>query len=177
MLRLQRAHMTPMDHDSRLIASAVERLIAAGIRQHAALARRLESTTTDVLALHHVVSGTDSAPGDLARALLLSPSGATAVIDRLSRAGLVSRTPGSGKQRVALTATDAGRELHARALAPLSRDVDRLIDGVARSDRVRLEQFLTRLADLAEREADELIAQAEANARAAVAIPAPVLWS
>jgi DNA-binding MarR family transcriptional regulator len=165
-----------MDDPTRLIASAVERLIAAGIRQRGALAKRLDSTATDVLALHYVATGTVSAPADLARALLLSPSGATAVIDRLSRAGLVGRAPGSGKQRVMLKATDAGGKLHARALAPLSDDVGDLIADLPRSHRVLLEQFLTRLADLAEREADQLIARAEADVRAAVAIPPPVLW-
>jgi len=166
-----------MDDSSHLIASAVERLIAAGIRLHGALAKRLESTPTDVLALQYVVRQTESAPGDLARALLLSPSGATATIDRLSRAGLISRAPGSGKQRVVLEATDTGRELHARALAPLSHGIGPLIEGVPRSQRALLEQLLTRLADLAEREADRLIARAEADARAAAAIPPPVLWS
>lgn len=165
-----------MDDRSRLIASAVERMVAAGIRQRGALAIRLESTSIDVLALDHVVTRAGSAPSDLARALLLSPSGATAVIDRLTRAGLISRAPGSGKQRVVLSATDAGREVHARALAPLSHDVTRLIHALPRSDRVLIEQFLTRLADLAEREAGELIARAEADARAAAAIPTPVLW-
>ena len=166
-----------MDESRHLIASAVERLIAAGIRQRGALAKHLESTSTDVLALHYVVTAPDSAPGDLARALLLSPSGATAVIDRLSRAGLVNRARSWGQQRVVLTATDAGRELHARTLAPLRDDIARLLEDVPRSHRVLLEQFLTRLADLAEREADELIARAAADARAAAAIPPPVLWS
>jgi len=163
------------DH-SRLIDSAVGRLIAAGIRQRGALAKRLEATTTDILALDHVVTAADSSPGDLARALLLSPSGATAVIDRLSRAGLISRDRGSGKQRVVLKATDAGGELHAQALAPLGHDVDRLVDELAPGDRVLIERFMTRLADLSEREADELTARVEEDARAAAAIPPPVLW-
>lgn len=165
-----------MDDRSRLIASAVERLIAAGIRQRGALAKRRGSTTTDVLALHYVVTATDTAPGELARALLVSPSGATAVIDRLCRAGLVSRAQGSGRHRVVLTATDAGRALHAQALTPLSQDVGQLIAELSRSDRVRIEQFLTRLADLAERDADRLISRTEADARGAVAIAPPVLW-
>ena len=165
-----------MDDSARVIASAVERLIGAQIRQRAALAKRLESPTTDVLALHHVVTGSESAPADLARALLLSPSGATAVIDRLSRAGLTSRAQGSGKRRVVVTATNAGRELHARTLGLLRDDVARLIEDLPKSHPALLEQFLTRLADLAEREADQLIARAEEDARAAVVIPPPVLW-
>jgi DNA-binding MarR family transcriptional regulator len=166
-----------MDDRSRLIASAVERLIVAGIRQRGALAKRLASTTTDVLALQHVATGGDCAPGDLARALLLSPSGATAAIDRLTRAGLIARARGSGKRRVVLKPTDAGRELHAQALAPLSHDLRHLIEDLPRSDRLLLEQFLARLADRAERAADHLIARAEEDARAAAAIPPPVLWS
>jgi DNA-binding MarR family transcriptional regulator len=165
-----------MDESSRLIASAVERLIAAGIRQQGALARRLGSTATDILALHYVARATETAPGDLARALLVSPSGATAVIDRLSRAGLVSRAPGAGRRRVALTATDAGRGLHARALASVRHGVEDLIQDIPRSDRVVVERFLTRLADVCEREADHLIARAAADARASTAIVPPVLW-
>jgi DNA-binding MarR family transcriptional regulator len=159
-----------------LITSAVERLIAARMRQQVALAKRLDSPTTDVLALHHVVTGTECAPGELARALRLSPSGATAVIDRLSRAGLISRAPGSGRQRVALKATDAGRELHANVLARLSHDVGQLIEDLPRSHRIVLEQFLTRLADLAEREADQLIMSVEEDARSQVVIRPPALW-
>jgi len=165
-----------MDDPSRLIASALGRLIAAGIRQRGALAKRLETTTTDVLALHHVVTATETAPSHLARAILLSPSGATAVIDRLSRNGLISRARGLGNQRVVLTATGAGRELYAQALAPLSHDLARLIEDLPRSQRVLLERVLTRVADLAEREADQLIARADAETRAASAIPPPVLW-
>ena len=165
-----------MDDSSRLVASAIGRLIAASIRQRAALAQRLGSTPTDVLALHHVVTAPESTPGDLAGALLLSPSGATAVIDRLSRAGLIARAPSSGKRRVLLTATDAGRELHARALGPLAHEVERLIEDLSQSHRTLLEQFLTLVADFAERETDQLIAMAEAHARAASAIPPPVLW-
>jgi DNA-binding MarR family transcriptional regulator len=165
-----------MDNPHALIDSALARLIAAGIRQHGALAKRLRTTPTDVLALHYVVTASDTAPARLARALLVTPSGATAVINRLSRAGLISRAPGPGTQRVALKPTHAGRELYGRALAPLNDDVQRLVEGLPRSDRVLLEQFLTRLADFAEREADRLIAEADADARARSAIPPPVPW-
>ena len=167
-----------MDDSSRLITSALDRLIASGIRQRAALAKRLDTAVADVLALHYVIAATATAPGQLARALLVSPSGATSVIDRLGRAGLISRVPGSGTHRVALVATDAGRELQAQALAPLSDAVGRLIEDLPRSDRMLLEAFLARVADLAEREADRLVASAEAHAeaRAAAALPPPVLW-
>jgi DNA-binding MarR family transcriptional regulator len=166
-----------MDDRSRLVASAVERLTAAGIRQHGALAKRLETTATDVLALHYVARGTGSTPGDLARALLLSPSGATAVVDRLSRVGLVSRSPGSGTRRVVLAATDAGHELHARTLGPLTENVGQLINALPGRDQAFLGEFLTRLADLAEQQADQLMARAEADARATAVVPPPVLWS
>ena len=73
-------------------------------------------------------------------------------------------------------ATHAGGALYAKALVPLTNDFERLIEDLPRSHRVLLEQFLTRVADLAEREADQLIARAEADARAASAIPPPVLW-
>lgn len=165
-----------MDDPSRIIGSAVRRLTAASIRQHGALATRLESTTTDVLALDYVVAAPGIAPGHLARALLVSPSGASSVIDRLSGAGLIRRVPTSGRYRVALEATDAGRDLHAQALGPLCRDAQRLVEDLPRSHRAVVEEFLTRVADLAERETDGLVARAQADARAAGAIPPPVLW-
>ena len=86
-----------------------------------------------------MIAATATAPGQLARALLVSPSGATSVIDRLGRAGLISRVPRSGTHRVALVATDAGRELHAQALTPLSDAVGRVIEGLPRSDRMLLQ--------------------------------------
>ena len=167
-----------MDDSSRLIVSALGRLIAAAIRQRLALAKRLDTTATEVLALHYVVTATATAPGQLARALLVSPSGATGVIDRLVRAGLISRVPVSGAQRVALSVTDAGRELHAQTLAPLHADVERLVADLPQSDRRLLERFLARVADHAEREAEQLVASAEAHAKArvAAAIPPPLVW-
>ena len=165
-----------MDDSSRLMVFALARLAAAHTRQHGALARRLTTTSTDVLALHYVVTATDTAPGQLASALVLSPSGASAVINRLSRAGLITRARRAGRHRVALNATDAGRELHTRTLGPSSDDLERLVADLPRGDRMLLEQFLTRVADLAERQADQLIAKADADARAAAGIPPPVLW-
>jgi DNA-binding MarR family transcriptional regulator len=165
-----------MDDSSRLIASAVGRLIAAGIRQRGALARRLGATTTDVLALHHVAAAGESAPSELARALLVSPSGATAVIDRLSRAGLITRAPRTGRRRVVLDTTYAGRELATRALAPTTQDIGTIVRDLPRCDRLILERCLTQLADLVEREADRLIAKAAADGQAATGVPAPVLW-
>ena len=165
-----------MNDSSHLITSALGRLIAAGVRQREALAKCLQATSTDVLALHYVVTGTDTAPAQLARALLVSPSGATAVISRLSRSGLISRAARPGRHRVVLTATDAGRDLHTRALAPSTGDVERLVADLTRDDRRLLEQFLSQIADLIERAAEPLVAQADADARAASAIPPPVLW-
>ena len=40
------------DDSSRLITSALDRLIASGIRERAALAKRLDTPVADVLALH-----------------------------------------------------------------------------------------------------------------------------
>ncbi len=67
-------------------------------------------TTTDVLALRYVVTAPGTALGHLVRVLLVSPSGATAAIDRLRRGGLITRIPGTGSHRIGLEATDVGRE-------------------------------------------------------------------
>jgi DNA-binding MarR family transcriptional regulator len=162
--------------DAHLIASAGGRLIAAGIRQRGALAQCLGLATTDVVALDHVVTAPGTAPSHLARVLLVSPSGATGVIDRLDNAGLITRVAVAGRHRVGLEATDAGREVHAQALAPLSPDLESLVQELSRRNRLVFAELLTRIADLAERDADELIARAQADARARSAIEAPVQW-
>lgn len=63
------------------------------------------------------------------------------------------------------------------SLTPTVPDVTALTSQLSPAIRVEIEQFLTRLADMAERHADRLVSAAERTATAAARVPTPVLWS
>jgi DNA-binding MarR family transcriptional regulator len=63
--------------------------------------------------------------GDLARALLLSKSGLTRLVDKIEEAGLVRRSAIPGDRRsVHIQLTPAGRRLIKRAIPVVRRSVD-----------------------------------------------------
>jgi DNA-binding MarR family transcriptional regulator len=165
------------DGPGHLIRAAADRLVAAAARQRAALASTLGLMPSDLLALYHLGRADGVTPGELAQALLLSSGGTTAVIDRLAQAGLIERSPGpNGRRRVLLSLTPAGRAATDPSLALLRADIDALTAELSPADRVCVERFLARLADLSERHADRLVAEADATAAASSGVPNPVLW-
>jgi DNA-binding MarR family transcriptional regulator len=70
--------------------------------------------------------------GELAKELLLVPSGAVQLVDRLSTMGLVERRPGSDKRTMTVALTDAGNTLFMRLaslhLGQLSKRKKQLAD-------------------------------------------------
>jgi DNA-binding MarR family transcriptional regulator len=85
-------------------------------------------------------------PSELTRTLMLTSSGTTKRLDRLERAGLIARTPDPSDRRgVLITLTDAGRELHDRAItAHLDNERD-LLSGLTDAEREQLAGLLRRL--------------------------------
>jgi DNA-binding MarR family transcriptional regulator len=162
------------DCPGRLIDVTTQRLVADATRQRAARAALLGLTATDLLAVHHIGRRQDLTPGELARLLALSSGGTTAVIDRLRRAGLVTRTTASGGRRRVLLALTA--DARARATAQPVADLDALAAELSQADRAIVERFLARLADRAEQHADQLAEQARQATAAARGAPSPVLW-
>lgn len=160
---------------ARLICAASDRLTGASTRQRAALAGLLDLKRTDVIALDHLTRREELTPSELARFLALSSGGATAVIDRLAAAGYIARRRGAGaRRRVLLRATVEGRSATRAPLAALAADVVHLASRLSPSDRHLVESFLACLADIAERHAERLIAEAEF---ATIHSPQPpVLW-
>jgi DNA-binding MarR family transcriptional regulator len=73
------------------IRAALNRKALADARHRAALARRLGLTETEVLAVQHLARAGELAPGQLATQLQLSSGGTAAVIQRLKRAGHITR--------------------------------------------------------------------------------------
>jgi DNA-binding MarR family transcriptional regulator len=165
------------DDPGALIGAAIERLVLAASRARSATAVLMDLSPTDLLALRQIGQAGEMSPGSLAEALLLSPSGTTGVIKRLGAAGLLARVPGPGNQRhVRLHLTAEGERAIAPFAAPLQRELDALARALPIAERARLEELLAQLADVTERDADRLVREGAAAARAARAVPPPILW-
>lgn len=160
----------------RLAASAVERLVAASARQRAALARMAGLTAVDVLALEHILAARELSPSGLAARLHLSSSGTSAVIGRLTRRQLVSRRADPGNRRRALIRPTEQAASVAGPVAALRAEINALAGELTASERATVAGFLLRLADVSDRLADRLALEAEAEARAAIAVAPPMLW-
>ncbi|MFJ6431054.1 MarR family winged helix-turn-helix transcriptional regulator [Streptomyces sp. NPDC091416] len=106
----------------------------------------------DVLAaLRRAGDPFERAPGELATHTMVTTGAMTKRIDRLERAGLVTRrrTAGDGRARVvALTA--AGRELIDRAFTEHMRNERRLLDTLSGDEAAALESLLTTWLERAE---------------------------
>lgn len=85
-----------------------------------AAAARLGLNRTDLRCLDIVLGDGPLPAGQLSAALKLSPAATTTAIDRLERAGLVSRTRDPGNRRVVLVApTEAARTAEAELFTPV----------------------------------------------------------
>jgi DNA-binding MarR family transcriptional regulator len=89
----------------------------------------------------------------LGERLIIRPPSVSGVVDRLERAGLVSRASDPSDQRarfVRLTA--AGRLLVARVLEAHARQIEAVLGGLKESEQARLQRLLARLGEHLERE-------------------------
>ncbi len=87
-----------------------------------AAAARLGLNRTDLRCLDVVLGDGPLPAGQLSVALKLSPAATTTVIDRLERAGLVSRTRDPGNRRLVLVvSTETARAAEAELFAPVGQ--------------------------------------------------------
>jgi DNA-binding MarR family transcriptional regulator len=149
----------------------------ASARQRTALGRSLHLTENEVLALAHLARHGELTPTALGRLLMLSSGGATALVQRLERAGHVKRAgnPHDGRSNLVRLTPTTVRSV-GLALAPLAGDLDRLDAGLSAGERAAIAGYLERAAALTEEHADRLEAAAETEAQAAEAIALPGLW-
>ncbi|GAA4533679.1 MarR family winged helix-turn-helix transcriptional regulator [Amycolatopsis samaneae] len=99
----------------------------------------------DVLAaLRRAGDPFERAPGELAAFTMVTTGAMTKRLDRLERAGLVTRRPSTtdGRGRV-IALTPAGRELIDEAFTDHMRNERRLLDDLTPADATRLEHLLT----------------------------------
>lgn len=85
---------------------------------------------------------------DLGNRMLIRPPSVTGAIDRLVRAGFVTRTTSPDDQRANLISlSPTGREMAVRAGEAHAAKIDELLAGLKRSERAELRRLLDRLAD------------------------------
>ena len=140
------------------------------LRAHASLTRtlsarletehRLSLRDFDVLAQLAYAPGRQLRRVDLARSVLLSPSGVTRLLDGLERAGLVEKGTCASDARVTYAVlTEAGLERFRTARRTHMRDVAQLFD--SRFEAAERDQLAALLARLLEPDEDELACTAE----------------
>jgi DNA-binding MarR family transcriptional regulator len=163
---------------SQSIRAALNRKALADVRHRAALARLLGLADTDVLAILHLARAGQLTPGQLGDLLRLTTGGTAALVQRLERAGHVTRAPHARDGRsIVLRLTEEAEREAGEAFAPLVRQLDGLIGELEPHEQGTVERFLARVAAATETQADALVKLVEEEAAGAHAVPAPGLWA
>jgi DNA-binding MarR family transcriptional regulator len=120
-------------------------------RHRAALARSLGVTDVEMLVLVHLQEQDALAPAQIARLLDLSSGGATALVQRLERAGHVTRRPHPTDRRSTLIELSETTADHIRRdQAPYIEGFERTIARLVNTEREVVARFLDDLAALNE---------------------------
>ena len=150
----------------------------ADARHRGALARLLNVTETDVLAIQHLAWAGALTPGQLGAQLRLTSGGTTALVQRLERIGYVAREPHPDDRRSTLLRLTPEAEHDAGELyAPLVRAIDDAAERLTEEVRDAVLAFLRTIAELGEHHADELVRAADAGRPRIPRVPVPGLWA
>ena len=107
------------------------------------LAERLGVGPNDATALRHLIVRGPTGPVDLGRVLGIGSAAATALADRLERAGHVERRPHpEDRRRLQLVPTERARQDVWRVLAPLTTRLDGAEAGLDPAEREAVGRYL-----------------------------------
>jgi DNA-binding MarR family transcriptional regulator len=169
------------DEEHVLTAEVIRRLLyrrdTAVARHRAAFARRPGVTDIEMLALVHIAEHGELAPSALAKLLGLSSGGVTALVQRLERAGHVTRKPHPTDRRSTLItlAQPTGDRLE-EAESPPYRHLASFAEGLADSERAAVGDMLSLLALLSE-ELEQVARSRAKPPEDVLARPVPSLWA
>lgn len=115
---------------------------------------------TDLNAVAHIsaahAAGRPLTPGELSRALSLSPSATTALLGRLERAGHVERVHDTeDRRRVHLRMRPSAAAVAEEFFTPLGAALRAVLDGYSPAEVERITAFLRQAADVVAAAADE----------------------
>jgi len=127
------------------LAWALHHLAVATAALDTAIAREVGLSSTDYLAMKHLLIADEPlGPIDLARLLGMSTGSTTTLIDRLQQAGHVERRPHPGdRRRLTLHPTSASTTAITSALQPLGAEVDHLSGQFTPGETDAIHRFLT----------------------------------
>ncbi|WP_250004838.1 MarR family winged helix-turn-helix transcriptional regulator [Actinoplanes sp. M2I2] len=143
-----------MEQAPHELSWALHHLAVAAAELDTAIARRLQLSAGDFLALKHLLVADALGPVELGRLLGLTSGAATGLANRLERAGWVRREPHpTDRRRQVLTTTAYARETLLRELQPLAEDLERASAGLSPDQRRQVAAALMSLARLHRRHA------------------------
>jgi DNA-binding MarR family transcriptional regulator len=146
-------------------------------RHRAALARTLGVTDVEMLALVHLAEQHALAPSAIARLLDLSSGGATALVQRLERAGHVTRERHPTDRRsILIRLSPPTTERLAAAAAPLNRGMETVAAELADAERAAVVEVFSELVSLSEELEASMRRDAEPEPDS-LSRPVPSLWA
>jgi len=131
-------------------ARALREVVRAASDTRGALARRLGIGLTDAAAIDHLAASPDPlGPVELGNRLGIRSASATALVNRLVRAGHVARTPHpQDRRRVALQVTDQGYDEVSAALQPMLTGIERAVARLTPEQATATAAFLHEVAEV-----------------------------
>lgn len=140
--------------------TVMERLQQVGVLARVVeqrLARALGINPTDLAAMEHLMTDGPLTGKDLADRLRVSSAASTHVVDRLERAGHITRRPHASDRRKVLVAAEQASTARAFAfLTPLLRGVEALVAALGEDERTTVERFLGEVVDVYTATADAM---------------------
>ncbi len=104
---------------------------------------------TDMAALEQLLSDGPMTPSQLAEHLKVTTAAATQIVDRLERAGHVTRQRQAGDRRkICVVPLEDSIDRAFVQLAPMLEGLDRVIGGLSPADRQVIEGFLDQVVDV-----------------------------
>jgi len=138
---------SPVDYTPVEVARAARRLDMAMAEMHLELARLMDMTAAEILAVAHLGMEGPLGPTELAARLHLHTGAVTALLDRLSDRGYLQRQPHpTDRRKLIVTLTAKGRDETMRRLEPMVDDVIALVGSLPAADRRIVGGFLDELA-------------------------------
>lgn len=138
------------------LAAEAPRQGASAVRLNIAIAHQLAMPLADVQCMGLLADG-PSAPGDLAARLGLTSGAMTKVLDRLERAGYITRSADPGdRRRITIAADPGGLARLAAHYAPMGEKISRYLDQLSTSDLAAVLAFMRAGREAADEEIDRI---------------------
>jgi len=138
------------------LAAESPRQGASAVRLNIAIAHQLAMPLADVQCMGLLADG-PSAPGDLAARLGLTSGAMTKVLDRLERAGYVTRAADpADRRRITIVADPGGLARLAAHFAPMGERIGRYLDQLSPADLAAVLAFMRAGREAADEEIDRI---------------------